>query len=99
MVTWQAASTVFADAGEEYADIAAVKVRLEDWQAQYLSAFNDAYMGISAPAIFAPFVRSQLLCWDPLYMPGTGIYAICLVCCQNMDEQLNYVCDEMHNDS
>ena len=63
---------MFVDAGEEYANIAAVKKRLEDWRVQYPNAFSDAYMGISAPAIFAPFVRSQLLGWDPLSASGTG---------------------------
>ena len=66
-------STVFADAGEDYANIGAVKERLEGWRRRYPGTFRDAYMGVSAPAIFAPFVRCQLIGWDPLYAPGGGV--------------------------
>ena len=68
----QGASTVFADAGEEFSSVSAVKQRLEGWRRRYPGTFNSAYMGISSPAIFAPFVRTQLLSWDPVYAPGRG---------------------------
>ncbi|KAG2502106.1 hypothetical protein HYH03_000598 [Edaphochlamys debaryana] len=63
----EAADTAFADAGEEYASIAAVKQRLEDWKAKYPKDYTNAYMHLSTPALFAPYVRLELLHWDPLY--------------------------------
>lgn len=35
-------------------------------------AYRDAYMGLSAPVVFAPFVRLELLAWDPLFGPRAG---------------------------
>jgi hypothetical protein len=29
-------------------------------------------MGLSAPVVFAPFVRLELLAWDPLFGPRAG---------------------------
>lgn len=62
----QAAETVFADASEAFSSIAAVRQRLDSWREEQPAAYRDAYMGMSAPALFAPFVRLQLLSWEPL---------------------------------
>ncbi|GFR43325.1 hypothetical protein Agub_g4394, partial [Astrephomene gubernaculifera] len=66
----EAAATVFADTDEEFASIGAVKRRLEEWKARYPKDYTQAYMHLSTPALFAPFVRLQLLQWDPLYGGG-----------------------------
>jgi GC-rich sequence DNA-binding factor-like protein len=63
----QVAATVFADVSEDYSTVEAVARRLEDWQTSYPAAYRDAYMPLSAPAIFAPFVRLDLLHWDLLF--------------------------------
>lgn len=62
----EASGSVFADADEEYASLPAVKRRLTSWQASHPAAYRDAYMPLSGPAIFAPFVRLELLSWEPL---------------------------------
>lgn len=63
---------VFADADDAFISIAAVKQRLEECKRLYRSAYQNAYVSDSAPALFAPFVRVQLLEWDPLYQPAKG---------------------------
>ncbi|GIL59704.1 hypothetical protein Vafri_14431, partial [Volvox africanus] len=67
-----AGDTVFADADEEFASIAAVKRRLEEWKARYPKDYTNAYMHLSNPALFAPYVRLELLHWDPLYGTAEG---------------------------
>lgn len=74
----QAAEGVLADASEEFGSVAAVKAQLEAVKAAHPDVYRDAYLGDSAPALFAPFVRLQLLAWDPLYAPGDG--ACCVLC-------------------
>ncbi|CAI5537238.1 unnamed protein product, partial [Closterium sp. Naga37s-1] len=61
---------VFADAAEEYSRIERVKERMERWKQQHPAAYRDAYASMSAPALFAPFVRLELLRWDPLFGGG-----------------------------
>lgn len=52
----------------------------ECWQGSYPAAYRDAYMAVSAPAIFAPFVRLELLHWDPLFgADGGGAAPLCLL--------------------
>lgn len=61
------AESVYGDAAEEYAQLGKVKEKLQSWKRQYSSAYSDAYMQLSVPSIFAPYVRLELLHWDPLY--------------------------------
>lgn len=68
----EASTSVFADASEEYGSLAAVKDRLEKWKQQHPGAYADAYMSLSVPAVMAPFVRLELLQWDPLFGSSTG---------------------------
>ena len=68
----QAADGLLADASDEFGSVAAVKAQLESVKVNHADVYRDAYLGDSAPALFAPFVRLQLLVWDPLYAPGDG---------------------------
>uniref|UniRef100_A0A0C9RXB3 TSA: Wollemia nobilis Ref_Wollemi_Transcript_6527_3458 transcribed RNA sequence n=1 Tax=Wollemia nobilis TaxID=56998 RepID=A0A0C9RXB3_9CONI len=61
------AEHVFGDAAEEFSQLSIVKERFEGWKRLFTSAYRDAYMSLSAPAIFSPYVRLELLKWDPLY--------------------------------
>ncbi|CAM6084681.1 unnamed protein product [Calypogeia fissa] len=58
---------IFGDAIEDYAQLRKVKETLETWKSRYPAAYRDGYVSLSAPSIFAPFVRLELLQWDPLY--------------------------------
>ncbi|XP_009336625.1 transcriptional repressor ILP1 [Pyrus x bretschneideri] len=61
------AGKVFDDAAEEYSQLSVVKERFEDWKREYASSYRDAYMSLSVPTIFSPYVRLELLKWDPLH--------------------------------
>lgn len=62
----QAADEIFSDASEEYSQLSLVKKRMEEWKREYSSSYNDAYISLSLPLIFSPYVRLELLRWDPL---------------------------------
>ncbi|KAL4451797.1 hypothetical protein ABPG75_007459 [Micractinium tetrahymenae] len=68
----EAANAVFRDADDEYGSLAAVKRRLGEWKGRQPGAYRDAYVSLSAPALFAPFVRLELLKWRPLHGGDTG---------------------------
>ncbi|KAK1567818.1 hypothetical protein Q3G72_017067 [Acer saccharum] len=63
----QIADQIFSDASEEYSQLSSVKERFEEWKRDYPSTYRDAYMSLSAPAIMSPYVRLELLKWDPLH--------------------------------
>lgn len=60
------AEHIFSDAAEEYSQLSVVKERFEKWKRDYSSSYRDAYMSLSTPAIMSPYVRLELLKWDPL---------------------------------
>ncbi|OIW02251.1 hypothetical protein TanjilG_15134 [Lupinus angustifolius] len=63
----QAADEIFSDACEEYGQLSLVKRRFEEWKREYLTSYKDAYISLSLPLIFSPYVRLELLRWDPLH--------------------------------
>lgn len=63
----QTADQIFSDAAEEYSQLSMVKERFEEWKRNYLSTYRDAYVSLIVPSIFSPYVRLELLKWDPLH--------------------------------
>ncbi|KGN52046.1 transcriptional repressor ILP1 [Cucumis sativus] len=63
----QTAEQIFSDAAEEFSQLSVVKQRFEAWKRDYSATYRDAYMSLSIPAIFSPYVRLELLKWDPLH--------------------------------
>lgn len=60
------ASTIFNDASEDYSDISNILNRFIDWISVDNASFDDAYISLCIPKLLSPFVRIQLLDWDPL---------------------------------
>ena len=44
----------------------------------FAGAYRDAYMSLSAAAVFAPYVRLELLQWDPIFTGRAGMNTHCL---------------------
>ncbi|PIA52184.1 hypothetical protein AQUCO_01000217v1 [Aquilegia coerulea] len=63
----QTAVQIFSHASDKYSQLSVVKESFERWKKIYSSSYRDAYMSLSAPAVFSPYVRLELLHWDPLY--------------------------------
>ncbi|VFQ67087.1 unnamed protein product [Cuscuta campestris] len=63
----QVAEEIFGDTNDEYSQLAMVVSKFERWKKQYSSSYRDAYMSLSLPAILSPYVRLELLRWDPLH--------------------------------
>ncbi|RZC77262.1 hypothetical protein C5167_001413 [Papaver somniferum] len=63
----QTSEQIFNDAEEEFSKLALVKEKFETWKKRFFSSYRDAYMPLSVPAIFSPYVRLELLKWDPLH--------------------------------
>lgn len=66
------ASDVFEDVKEEYKDIARVFRRFTEWRSLHHKAYRDAWVVLSIPRILSPYVRRQILGWDPLE-DGTAV--------------------------
>ncbi|XP_076910924.1 transcriptional repressor ILP1-like [Bidens hawaiensis] len=63
----QVAGQIFSDADEKFSQLSSVKEEFENWKKEYSSSYRDAYMSLSIRTIFSPYVRLELLKWDPLH--------------------------------
>ncbi|CAN4124748.1 unnamed protein product [Withania somnifera] len=63
----QVSEQIFGDAHEEYSQLSMVVEKFDRWKKDYASSYHDAYMSLSIPVIFSPYVRLELLKWDPLH--------------------------------
>ncbi|KAK4423605.1 Transcriptional repressor ILP1 [Sesamum alatum] len=63
----EVADKIFSDAAEDFSQFSIVVEKFERWKKDYASSYRDAYMSLSIPAIFSPYVRLELLKWDPLH--------------------------------
>uniref|UniRef100_A0A914YYG9 GCF C-terminal domain-containing protein n=1 Tax=Panagrolaimus superbus TaxID=310955 RepID=A0A914YYG9_9BILA len=60
------AADVFHDASEDYTDIGNIMSRFVDWILVDQKSFDDAYVSLCLPKLLSPFIRLELLDWDPL---------------------------------
>ncbi|GER29854.1 GC-rich sequence DNA-binding factor-like protein [Striga asiatica] len=63
----EVAEKIFSDAAEEFSQFSIVVERFDRWKKDYALSYREAYMSLSVPAIFSPYVRLELLKWDPLH--------------------------------
>ena len=91
---YETAESVFKDASDDFNSIERVKDVLESWKFKFPAQYRDAYVGLSAPALFAPFVRLELLHWDPLGLDGSSAVSAT----QNVgDDGSNPSCDTLED--
>ncbi|KAI6242386.1 T-SNARE coiled-coil-like proteiny domain-containing protein [Aphelenchoides fujianensis] len=63
------AATIFEDTANEYCDVGLIVRRFVDWQQTDPQSFADAFIAECLPKILGPFVRIDLLDWNPLLPP------------------------------
>lgn len=58
--------SLFVDTEDTFSSIEAIRNHLESWKLHFPEQYDATFMGLSAPALFAPFVRLELIDWNPL---------------------------------
>ena len=64
------ADKLFDDVVDEFASISMIKARLETWKFQFPQSYQQAYISLCLPKLFLPFVKLQMLTWNPLEVTG-----------------------------
>ena len=57
---------VFEDVVEDFSKLSLIKQRFEEWKFGSPNSYEQAYISLCLPKLFAPFVRKQMLQWNPL---------------------------------
>lgn len=60
------AAEVFEDVVEDFSDTDCVRERFVAWKKKYKDTYREAYIGLCLPKLINPFVRLQLISWNPL---------------------------------
>ena len=64
---------------DEFASISMIKSRLEKWKFQFPQSYQQAYLSLCLPKQFLPFVKLQLLTWNPLKV--IKLFSVCVCVC------------------
>ena len=67
---------LFDDVVDEFASIFMIKAHLEKWKFQFPQSYQQAYLSLCLPKLFLPFVKLQLLSWNPLEV--TKLFNMCV---------------------
>ncbi|KAH3737797.1 PAX3- and PAX7-binding protein 1-like [Dreissena polymorpha] len=62
----QKAGYVFEDVVDDFSDTGCIRERFASWKAGYGDTYREAYIGLCLPKLVNPFVRLQLIAWNPL---------------------------------
>ncbi|KAJ8733724.1 hypothetical protein PYW07_014275 [Mythimna separata] len=62
----QQSASLFSDALPAWRSVAGVCGRLARWRARATSLYTDAYVADCLPKLLAPYVRHELILWNPL---------------------------------
>ncbi|RLN76125.1 hypothetical protein BBJ28_00026675, partial [Nothophytophthora sp. Chile5] len=62
---------LFADAIDEINSLDRVYGRFQEWKAKFPEVYKNSYCELAEEKLYAPYVRAELLSWDPLGVAGT----------------------------
>lgn len=54
------------DVLEEFASVDLVLKHMSEWKNKYLESYIEAYVNVCLPKLVGPFVRIEMLTWNPL---------------------------------
>lgn len=60
------ASMLFEDVVEDFSSLKEIKCRFEQWKFAFNESYKQAFLGLCLPKLFTPFIKLELLNWNPL---------------------------------
>ncbi|KAK7076980.1 hypothetical protein SK128_001986 [Halocaridina rubra] len=67
------ARKIFEDVEDDFSQLKRIMTRFEEWRSRDSPTYNDAYVSLNLPKIFAPYIRLQMLLWNPLMKDSESI--------------------------
>ena len=64
------AEDIFSDVVEDFCHLSHIKQRLEEWKFRFPDSYSQAHIPLHLPRLFTPFIRLQMLQWNPLEVKG-----------------------------
>lgn len=60
------AEVLFDDVITDFTDIHVIMDRFEQWKLAFGDTYKEAYLSLCLPKLLAPYVKLELLSWNPL---------------------------------
>lgn len=60
------AKAVFQDVVDDFHSLPIIQSKFEKWKFQHSDSYQEAYIGLCLSKLYSPFIRLQLLDWNPL---------------------------------
>lgn len=57
---------LFEDVEEDFSELENIRLHFEKWKTENSESYQEAYIGLCLPKLFNPFIRLELLEWNPL---------------------------------
>ena len=57
---------VFEDVVEDFCRVSLIKERFEEWKFSFSDSYQQAFISLCLPKVFAPLVQLQMVDWNPL---------------------------------
>ena len=71
------ARLVFSDVLDEFHKLSMVKERYEQWKWGFSESYKQAYISLCLPKLFDPFVKLEMIDWNPLEVSWGGWSVLC----------------------
>ena len=62
---------LFEDVEAEFCDLDSILAKFESWSASQRESYDEAFIALCLPKLFAPFARLKLVDWNPLQVGVT----------------------------
>ena len=59
-------NTMFDSVVDDFHSLDLIKSRFEEWKFKHADSYQEAYIGLCLPKLFSPFVKLNLVTWNPL---------------------------------
>lgn len=57
---------VFSDVMDEFSRVPSILMHFREWKYSFPTSYNQAYISLYVPKVIAPYIRLQLISWNPL---------------------------------
>ena len=57
---------LFEDVESEFCELDSIKAKFESWSSAQRESYDEAFIALCLPKLFAPFARLKLVDWNPL---------------------------------
>lgn len=72
--------SIFDDVIQDFSSLDKIKARFEEWRFGFFDSYKEAYIHLCLPKLLSPFLRLEMLDWNPFQVGVTGLCSFLASC-------------------